>query len=379
MAELPRRSARSTAWRSTGWRASAIDDQAAGVALHPVDILPTMGRDLSGLQLSSIIVHEVQAGDPGGVVLSEVVEKLDESVLSFFQQKAVGTLATAGREIIEDANTKSPVPALVKKILKREAALLSSSQNCAHHLASCQQAKTVSPGLLCVARGLLEAKVAVAIVKLEVNAGIQLNRRELNGKRSLSMQSVQDLMLSDNTKVFKAGLFRMASTNLIGVFSDQQVPRTSARGAAAYFLNEFLGCQLAESPEVTTMRFFEAASAFINFIKDEEKKYRYDAALHVELLSNAAAVTPTRFAADHIDKEDRPMFLQALKERNIPLATFDKNVARIEPLIKRRRYEFKSGLQLTGPQTSFEKHVSVADGGGAVTIKDRISRVGTRT
>jgi hypothetical protein len=340
-----------------------------------------MGRDLSALQLTSIIVHEVRAGESSteAVVLSEVVEQLDTGVLAFFQQKTAGTLATAGREIVADQDTKSPVPELVIKMLKRTGALLKASQECARHLAACQQAKTVSPGLLCVARGSLASKPAVAMVKLEVNAGIQLHRKEIQGKRSLSMQSVQDLMLSEGTKVFKAGLFTASLDNVTGLFSDTQVPRTSARGAAAYFLIDFLGCQLAESAEVTTMRFFEAASAFVNIIADGEKKYRYDAAVHVELLSNAATVAPTQFASRHIDPPDRPTFIQAMKEHNIPMATFDKDVARIEPLIRKRRYEFKSGLHLTGPQASFEKHVTVGDGGGKVTIKDRIFRVGNRT
>jgi len=339
-----------------------------------------MKPDISALTVDQVIVHEVTSGNEGeegsSAVLSEVVDDPGAEVREFYRFKVMNSLTEVGRAIQFRQETTSPVPELVRGLFDDQALLLENSQACARHLADCQVSGAISPGLLCASIGTLAKSPAITIVKLEIEEGIQLRRGRKQGKRSLTMLNVKDLMLSDNTRVFKAAMFYRSGRTVRGIVSDHQVPRTSIRGVARFFVDQFLGAELEELPEVTTGRYYEAALDFANSQTDPEKRYRYDAAMHTDLLSNATSVAPVAFARKYIDQEDRTAFFKVLEERNIDKAGFDKDVARIEAQIRKRRLEFKSGLQLVGPTKSFDEHVEHTK--KAVTVRDEVVRVGQK-
>ncbi len=339
-----------------------------------------MKIDLGRLSVAEVVVHEVLAGkEKAGTNLSEVVDDPGEETRAFFKQRVVSSLTEAGRAIVLQDKPKSPVPKLISGILGDAGMLLGNSQDCAGHLAKCQTSGAISAGLMCVSVGRLAKTPAVTIVKLEIEEGVRLKRTKVGGKASLSMQSVKDLMLSERTRVFKVGLFYREDGVVRGLVSDHQVPRTSVRGVARFFLEEFLGCQLEELPEITTGRYYEAVSDFANSMADTEKRYRYDAALHADLLSNASSVEPGKFARRHLDQGDRAEFFRTLKERRLDQSGFEKDLGRIESQIRKRRIDFKSGLHLTGPTGSFDEHVNVDGKKNAVTVLDEIVKVGFRT
>jgi hypothetical protein len=338
----------------------------------------SMALELGRLDIEQIVFHELpEDKDP---VLSEAVEDSGDEPRIFFRDRMVASLASAGRRIQFQPKPTSKVPALVRTFLEASGDLLKISQECAIELAKYQVSKNISPGLLCVADVRHKKASAMGLVKLEMQRGIQLSRHKVKGKRSFTIKSVNDLMMNETTRVFKAVVFYNDGDTIRGLVSDHQVPRSSIRGAAHgaadFFLERFLGGVLEELPEVTTARFYEVASKFIRSFDDKDKQYRYDTALHAELMSNAADINPTGFARRHIDLEDRPKFTAAIKDADVPIAAFGKDTSRIDSHIAQRKLQWRSGLSLAGPSRSFDEHVTMGEGGASVTITDEIKRVG---
>jgi len=165
-----------------------------------------MDIDLGSFGVGQVVVHEVPAGEQDEAVLSETVDDPGDEPKQFFQRRVVDSLTNAGRRVrfrpAGDDN-KSPVPKAIRDLLFERTELLPMSQQCALHLATCQQSGAVSPGLLCVIEGSVDDKRAVGVVKLEMEEGVQLTRKRVEGKRSLTIKSVKELMMSERTRVFK--------------------------------------------------------------------------------------------------------------------------------------------------------------------------------
>lgn len=332
-----------------------------------------MAVDLAFLEIEQVVIHEVAEGGP---VMSEAIEDPGVDSRQYFARRTIGTLAEVGHAIRFQSASDSKVPPLVRELLKSTSKLLEHSQECATFLSECQQAKTISPGLLCMAVGRIEKRAAVAIVKLDIETGVHLQRNIVGKKRVLSMKTIKDLMFTQRTRVFKAAVFYPVGKRIVGRMSDSQVARTSIRGGARFFLDKFLGCELEEEPGVTTARYFQAATKFIRGLADGEKQYRYDTTLHADLLSNALNVEPQKFARTFLDAGDRAGFLGALAENNIPSSSFPKDTTPVDTHLRKRKIEFESGLSLNGPTNSFDDHVTVEEDGGVVTVNDKIAKVG---
>jgi len=93
------------------------------------------------------------------------------------------------------------------------------------------------------------------------------------------MEVLRDLLLTQANKLFKIGLFiepqGSDSLNQVYVF-DGQTPYSEKGKIAQFFLSTFLGCQIAEEPEVTTEKFFvESQRYFTDHIADGPTQIQY--------------------------------------------------------------------------------------------------------
>lgn len=189
---------------------------------------------------------------------------------------------------------------------------------------------SISPGgIFLYGAGTLDGLPALIIAKLEHEQGVRARQTILPGGETVfDVKLLRDLLFTTGSKVYKVALFSDADVNdanVKGVVVDKQAVGSSV---ASYYLSQFLGCKLAERPDVLTERFHDAAQSWINDVPEPEKRGRYEVALLSELQSNRSTVSVDRFASNHLDLLDRDDFRNNM-HASVPLREFDKDVTLI--------------------------------------------------
>lgn len=324
--------------------------------------------DLGQIQLNKLIVHEiprhyVHSSTPSTPILSEVESPLDQIVKNFFKEMMAKSLGTAAYEVELDPNTTSPVPGWITALLSsRPPSFVTTSQEMANHLHQSQTG--ISPeGLLTVIQAQVDSRRGVAVLKLEKEEGTRVLRDEVEGKRSLSVNHVRDLMLTGKTRIFKVGLFSRvggASGQVQGLVCDKQ--KRYEATVAYFFLERFLGCQLKELPELTTKRFFEATERFINEdVAEPETKARYQVALAAELSSTRPTVSPQTFASTHLDTDDRAALMGKVAEAGVSQPSFAKDNALVAGHLRRIQWSFNSGVAVLASPDNVGREIQLED------------------
>lgn len=343
-----------------------------------------MSFDLGTLSIGKLMVHDVPSPKDGGAdpTLSEVESEVTTELRNYFQERIRDSLAHGAYEVRFLKSTSSPVPELTHgQVGKHAPSLVTSSQEMARHLHSSQTA-AISSGLLIVFRGTIDSLPCLGVLKIEREEGLRAREKHVDGKLTFDMQHLHDLLLTQRTRVFKAGVFKQAGTSvrdIEGLVSDKQrgyLPKTEV---ANFFLKQFLGCELLQAPDVTTRHFFEAAESFVNNeATASEHKGRYAMAVVAELRAESATVRPMEFAERNLVSGDRARFEAKLAEVRVPTTQFDKDVAQIESRLPRIEYSFEGGVSLMGTPEALEEHVTmkaVDDGKTQVSLTDRIAKI----
>lgn len=206
-----------------------------------------MPVDLGTLGIVSVIVHEVPerwaTGPSAPPFLSEAESALTPTLQHYIRERIIGSLAKAAYEVLFDPSATSPVRSLTEDHLGPQTMdFVAMSQQMANHLYTCQTGVN-SAGLLVVGSITLGGARALAILKLEKESGVRV-RQDVTGegRRTLSMEHIRELMLTDKTKVFKAGLFFSTTDGSVeGLVSDKQRGYLPQTEIADFFLRSFLG------------------------------------------------------------------------------------------------------------------------------------------
>lgn len=344
-----------------------------------------MPWDLARLHADRVIVHEVprrsarEGGDPP--TLSEVDSRLTPVLRNYFREKIAVSINQAAYDAVFDPDTTSPVPDLIRPLLLQQGGdFVTASQRMAQHLYGCQGGIS-PPGLLVVVSGNIADDPCLAVLKLEKEEGVRVNRAERDGRQTFVIELVPDLMLTRATKVFKVGVFlRDGATarSIKAKVADQQRGYRPRTEVADFFLRRFLGCKLREEPNVATKRFFEASERFINReVEDPETKARYQIALMAELGNEEPDLNPHRFAQRAFAVRDRQRYVTYMAGEGVPAEPFPKDTHLIDAHLKRMQVDFESGLSILGKPEIFQERVRMEgreDGATHVEFEDRIRR-----
>ena len=327
-------------------------------------------QDLTFLKIDRLIIHELPNRDRGTTgVVSDDVSPLPKGVRHFFEERIRFALTYSGIPVEFQANPSSPVPGLVGDSLSVRTltpkAFVAASQKVARHLFEITTG-VHSEGLICVVYGSLQSARAMALVKLENEEGLRAKLKGSAGNQRFEIEVVPDLMLTQHTRVFKVALFEQTTTGTVEALAcDNQ--RARGQLLAEYFLAEFLGCQLVAKPDVTTRKFLEITETFINsLVSDPTARSRYHTALLAELGSNNTSIRARNFADDHLAPEDRPGYLTALKEADVP-TTFKKDTALVKNRLHRTRYDFDGDISVSVPPSAIDDSVTLTDADGGKT------------
>lgn len=340
--------------------------------------------DLGTFHIDTLIVHGVPRRmadtESNGLVLSGVPSELTDELRNFFRERVVRSLRRHAFEVERDPDSTSPVPQALADVITTDAKLVEASQVMARHLHTCQTG--VNPaGLLVACRGTVDSADCCAILKLEHEEAIRVEQVTREGQLTFSVAHLRDLMLGQNTRVFKASLFTTVgdADGIAGRVSDNQVGFGVGDGIASFFLHRFLGCRLRIASDVATRAFFETTQTWINTLPDPVKRGRYEVALITEMHANATTVTPNSFADLHLDTPDRTPFRAFLAEQNAPSTRFGKDTRLIESRIKQMSIRFaSSSVRVSGNPNDIEEYVRINEPGtnaAPVEILDQIKEI----
>lgn len=353
--------------------------------------------DTATFTLDELIIHEItrrQLAPPrdSELFLSDVASPLDDDLTAYFEDRIIENLrlgafpVVTDMELYSDPSKRSPVPDLVFEHLTGAASdFVETSKALGRHLFASQTGVN-SPGLLIVIRGAVEVGQCLALLKLQKQEGVRLERTGPQGSETFSVEHLRQLMLTNETRVFKVALFDAdnlaAVEDVHGVVADKQRAFRPEKQIADFFLSTFLGCRLRDDPAQTTSRHFAITEQFINReVAEPEKQVRYHRALLADLTSQSPVVDPRSFAHQYLDPSDQPRYLAHLRNSDAQTAAFDKEPGLIATKLREEEYVLESGIRIRGSAEALEEHAELdqqEDNTLEMLIRDRLKRVNGR-
>lgn len=331
-----------------------------------------------------VVVHDVPSPNAGAQAppptLSERESPVDAQVTTHLREKIIGSVRSRNVvRAVPDPATTSPVPGLVGAYFASpQTQLVPGSQTMAQHLHNIQNAVN-PPGLLAVVDCSLSGVGALAVLKLEQDVGARIQMQTVNGQHTFGMEVLHDLLLTQATRLFKIGVFvnvqNPNGTDGVYVF-DGQTPYSDKSKVARFFLNHFLGCKLAEDPEVTTQKFFAASQEFFNNnVPDGTTRVHYTEHLLSEMTNQLSTVSPRQFAQRYLESGDRQAFASHLSDRGVPDSQFLKDLRFVRNRIAKLQVEFEHGLRIIGTRDVIDEHVEWTDMQNGVTKAEITGRL----
>jgi hypothetical protein len=320
------------------------------------------------IRIKRWVLHDVpnspKKGNGQPLGLSDDISPHSDKVASYLDRRLSSSLGKAAREVQEQASeSELAVPKAVRKFFdSSHDALLEVSRDLAGYLHTCQSGN-VSSGLLVVAQAedAVAGEKMLVIMKLEPQDGVRATKTTRDdGSVVYDIGYVDDLMLTQQTRVFKVAVFgakAAAKKPIKGYAVDEQIQRTS--GLAHFFLTTFLGCELQEKDEVITQRFLNEGEKFATALPPQERP-QFVAAMQTELGSNEASISIDAFAAKHLKTDRRKDFKDHMKSAAVP-KTFKKDVELVQGYLKKVQMNVDDGSVVITPLQNLDKTVKVTD------------------
>ncbi len=338
-------------------------------------------QQLGTLVVRQVIFHDVPNSPRRGAgkepTLSEIETTLEPDRKKLLRDKLVDVIGSSKSwPVLFSPVTSSSVPKEVRALTRARGIsdFVGASQRLAMELFD-KQGGSVSSGLLCAIDVAIDSRPGIAFMKLEREEGAQLTLSGATGKKTFSMKVLDDLVLTQGTRLFKSALFLRTGAgdeDFDSVVCDSQGAGRSSDDLAQFWM-KFLGCSFVENPRLSTQNFFNATVTFINqSVTDPvEKSDVYDA-LHSELRSNKPSFSPRRFLEDHLPAAYRRQFRDHLLGDSIPMSAFVKDLQDINNKLKRHVYMTRSGAMVSVPEAHLEV-IEVTE--ESILIRDTVSRV----
>jgi hypothetical protein len=341
--------------------------------------------EIRSLIIERIIVHDIQKHLKGDLSIeptySEMESSLTDGLRNFFKEKVVSALISdKSFKICFDEDNASPISWLVPEIIKsNDSDFVSHSKKIARHLFEIQVGLNVA-GILVIILGRINSINICIILKLERDKGAQL---KLDAKtKSFNIAEVQDLMLTQKTKIFKVALFLPRDSfkaKFDGIIMDYQIDITAKKEVTTWFIEKFLGCKAFEDPKITTQHFYNYTRQYIATIENPLDRAKYIQDLNSYVQRNITTLSPLEFADEYLSStEHRENYKNYLDSKKFSFSGFLKDNCQIEGQIKKIVLEFENEISIIGKKGTFNKNVkldALADGTHRAEIISKIKKI----
>lgn len=261
--------------------------------------------DIQRMSIANMIVHDIPKHKLGDFTLEPTYSKTESTLTDglriFFKQKIVDALKSdRAIKVVYNDESESPACLLNSELFKTSSKLIVNSQLMAKHLFEIQGGNN-SGGILVTMFCKSGTQKAIIIMKLERDNGVQLKIDPATS--SIDIQEVQNLMLTQKTKVFKVALMPCVpdyDVDYDGIVMDFQIDVKARNDSHTFFISDFLGCKPFKDPKTTTQEFYKHTKSFIKLVDDEIKRAKYTQDLNSYLQKNSQRLSPAEFAKDYL-------------------------------------------------------------------------------
>jgi hypothetical protein len=315
-------------------------------------------KDLSTLIINRVIFHDVPNNSKVGSAsptLAEDETTIDANHRSHLKTKLTRVLGSKSAYPVDfDERIGSPVPGYVRGFTEggsKAPNFIEMTQKLAEHLFA-QQHGGISPGLLCAIDVTASSSRGLVLMKLEREEGAQLELTSHKGKKAFDMSVLDNLVLTDGTRLFKSAFFLRVGKgddDFRSVVCDSQLHVTASSEMARFWLR-FLGCQFQVAPRVATQRFYDSALQFINTaVPDPVTKNDLYEHLQSQMKSPTRTFAPLKFIQDYVPEDYQQPFKIHLQEHKIPTSQFQKDVEDIHGRLRQQSFTTTRGVRVTVP------------------------------
>lgn len=322
--------------------------------------------DSGSLQIERIIVHDIPRHSKGDYSIepnySAEESKLSDGLRLFFKDKAVDSLnSNRSFKICFNDESASPISWVANDMLVSDGSnIVDQSKVIAKHLFEIQVGSNAA-GILVIIFGKVNDKNSCIILKLERDKGAQLTLDPIT--KSYNIQEVENLMLTQKTKIFKVALFILRNdfeSDFDGVIMDYQIDIRAKKEVSTWFINKFLGCRAYEDPKITTHYFYHYTRQYIFTIEDEIIKAKYIQDLNSYIQKNNQTLSAKEFANDYFKTtQHKTDYKNYLQSKNFTFSSFIKDTSQIDRQIKNFVISFENGISISGSNGTFDENVDL--------------------
>lgn len=328
--------------------------------------------NFNNLLVNRLIIHTINAKQEGQdsatVDASNEISEIDHNVLEIIRNRlidAAGRNSKAFELDIENSNPYSFFELSSEISELDEAAFIQRTTEIAELLADSQRRVSIPGGYLLILDCLdNESNLPVIIViKAEPHEALQFS---INGGHS-QVNVLHKVFLSPSQKLYKIGIIYKKTdietenvNEQFGCFLYDDQFRTDTH-PAEYFYNDFLGFTVGNNAKIQSQRFYDKTKNFIlTNVQDLETKALLVSALKNEFSINQNdTVNPINFATTYIPTENglRDTYIGDVCQE-LPFAIV-KDDSLIRTKLAKRKIDFPSNINLTGPEEGFDNRVEI--------------------
>ncbi len=314
--------------------------------------------DLAQVRIKRTVFHDVP-NRPKAIetkpVLADLETKIEGGKAKILYDRITQVLGSKHAYGMRfSATPATTVPAEVRTFTSKDHSseeFVAMSRELANSLFA-QHNGATSSGLLCVMQVTVRSRNGLAILKLERQEGAEIKFSGEEGKRVFDFDVLENLILTDKTRLFKSAIFVRTDegdNDFDSAGCDSQGPGTS-EDVARFWLT-YLGCQLDEEPRVSTRKWFDASLAFANeHITDAVGKNTFYEHIHSELKSNKKNLSPKQFLEDYVPSALRVPYKKFLAEHKVSLQSFTKDISEIKTRLRRKSLRTAHGISVIVPE-----------------------------
>ena len=329
---------------------------------------------LENLRVSDIVVHEVfQRGQDRRIPQPEFgthLELLSPEAMTAFRLRITDALSAKSKAIemrivkTGSGSFHADAEALVACATSEDFLLL--SQSIPTRLSEAQTSQLIPGGIVIVFRGVTggENLPFVGAIKADVQAGF---RRRRDGT-SIITEFVNDLFLTQATRLYKIGFMVAPSTRQgeaagwRAIVFDHKIVPSNREAAAIYFYESFLGCGFMEDSAYETARFFNLTQEFAKSrIADRETRHAVQDALYTYVKNDQAPTfTVEEFADRHVPIDNRDNYREFMVSKQFPERAVRRDTAELTTRLRRRKFKYGTDIELSAsPEALADGRVTI--------------------
>ncbi|WP_330925251.1 nucleoid-associated protein [Candidatus Sororendozoicomonas aggregata] len=334
-----------------------------------------MSVSFTNFNLNRIILHNVYAPngkertEPG---ISKELIALDDKALGKLEERLTAVLGRGSHCMeMEIANiSESGCFAKACKIMHTsDSDFIRFSEAFAHKHTEAHTSTRWPGGALVILDGTVGVspeRHCLIIIKAERQEGF---KQEKN-----TMEYLENLLLTPQTKLYKVGVFveladgaSRADDVDVGQFSvfifDRNMIGGDERRAAKYFYDDFLGLRTPYKAEHQTREFFELTTKFIDESElDQRQKFDLHNALYTYLKTDQSNVVEVSgFAKHYLQAGTRDDYERYMRKEGFSNSAVLKDTSLLGKKLKIRRMQFSSDVTVAAPTDKFQSSIKVIE------------------